>query len=235
VLFGLRRRLFPERDEFAPGGSALPPARAAAPRLEHADDLAEAARRRAESEPGAALRDLEGLCDSYAPEPAILHALCMLYHRAGRPADALRVARQAIPLCFKRGRGLLAAEIFESMEGDAAALGFGRDELLAIGGALGRTTYWPLGFRALASVLMRDPADADAVRDLVRIADHLDRSAKLPDEAARILQFLLVVAEDTGRHADWQAKLSRLAPDDNRDLAGPPGSRWDDFVTSLER
>ncbi len=240
MLRDLRRRLFPARSEPAP-----PPASPAAgagrrPALDDAPGKAAAARRRADDDPHAAITVLESYRAQYAPDAHVLHALCLAYQRAGRSEQAIAIAHEAIPLCFRRGQGLLAAELFEALEGDADALGLGRAELLALGGALSHTAHWSLGFRALASVLMRQPGDGEAQRELVRMAEFLDGQAGLAAEAAKVYQFLLVVTDDEERQGEIERRLATVLGR----MAGPVtatveagagvGPRWDDFIRSLD-
>ncbi len=249
MLRDLRRRLFPARSEPAPP-AAVATGTGRRPALDDAAGKAAAARRRAEDDPHAAITVLEAYRTQYAPDPHVLHALCLAYQRAGRSEQAIAVAHEAIPLCFRRGQGLMAAELFESLEGDADALGLGRAELLALGGALSRTPHWNLGFRALASVLMRQPGDENARRELLRTAEFLEGQAGLAAEAAKVYQFLLVLTEDEERAGEIErrlaAALQHVAPPVPATAAAEPGAgagagagaavgpRWDDFIRSLD-
>jgi hypothetical protein len=116
--------------------------------------------------------------------------------KTGDTARAIETAHEAFPLCFRHGLGFLAAEIFDALDADAHTLGLKREELLALGGALGRTVYWPVAFRALASVLVDDPTEEQAINDLLRIADQQLHQLREPAEAGRIYQFLATVAPD---------------------------------------
>ncbi len=166
-----------------------------------------------ESDPDGAIAGLEKLRRAHAPDALLLHSLCLLYHRAGRTESAIEVGREAIPLCFRRGRGLLVAQLLEVLEADAAALGLSRDELLALGGALSHTTYWSLGFRALASLVLADPRDEDAVRALLRLADYLGGEARLPAEAFKVVQFLAALCAGSAEFDAIERRLCDLERD----------------------
>lgn len=148
-------------------------------------------------DPLAAISSLEELRRDYAPDPLVLHALCLMHQRNGDVARAVEVAREAFPLCFRRGLGFLAAEIFDALEADAQSLGLGREELLALGGALGRTVYWRLAFRALASVLIAEPSNEQATVELLRMAEHQLNGMREPAEALQIFQFLAAIAPES--------------------------------------
>ncbi len=148
-------------------------------------------------DPAAAISSLERLRREHPPDPLVLHALCVMHQKNGDVARAVEVAREAFPLCFRRGLGFLAAEIFDTLEADAATLGLHQEELLALGGALGRTVYWRLGFRALGSVLIADPGCEPAAIELLRMAEHQLERLQAPAEALAIFQFLAAVAPES--------------------------------------
>lgn len=194
-----------------PGGlSTRPPAEGTLPGEQAAGRLpplpdafrrAAAARARFREDPEGALSDLLGLTSSFAPDPYVLHALCISLREAGQHTAALEVARDALPVCFRARQGLLAAEILEAVDAEPAELGATREDLLALGGALAGTSLWPLAVKALGAIALRDPGDSKAVQGLVRIAEQLERGENLV-EAIRIYRFLeLVVGGTDGQYA----------------------------------
>ena len=199
---GRRRGWFAPPADKTPAGGAT--GRAAAPsrgaeRPADLEDVVAEARRSFDKDPNSAISNLEHLRRDHAPDPVVLHALCLMHQRNGDIARAVEVAREAFPICFRRGLGFLAAEIFDVLEADAHALGLGRDELMALGGALGRTVYWRLGFRALASVLMSNPDDEAAFSELLRMAEYQAKQLRDPAEALNIYGFLATLALDAER------------------------------------
>jgi len=163
------------------------------------DDAVAEARRSFDADPNSAIAGLERLRRDHAPDPVVLHALCLMHQRNGDTARAIEVAREAFPICFSRGLGFLAAEIFDVLQADAFALGLRRNELMALGGALSRTLYWRVGFRALGSVLMSDPGDDAAFFELLRMAEYQSNHLCNPAEALNIYGFLSALAMDSER------------------------------------
>jgi hypothetical protein len=151
-------------------------------------------RARAAADPDRALAELLAVSSSFAPDPYVLHALCLSLKRAGQETAAVAVAREALPLCFRARQGLLAAEILEAVDAEPAALGASRAQLLALGGALAETSLWPLAVKLFAALVLREPGDEKAIRGLRRIAAC---RAALRDavEAARIERFLQLVVD----------------------------------------
>ncbi len=164
------------------------------PRLTEREERINKARQAFGRDPVAAICCLEQLRREQPPDPLVLHALCLMHQKNGDVARAVEVAREAFPLCFRHGLGVLAAEMLDTLEADAGALGLGREELLALGGALGRTVYWRLGFRALGSVLIADPGCEPAAVELLRMAEHQLVRLQAPADALTIFQFLATVA-----------------------------------------
>lgn len=162
-----------------------PPGRAHEEAIEQAADA-----------PEAAVEQLERLRREHPADPRVAQALALALHRSGQPLRAVATARDAVPLCFTTSQGLLAAELLAEIEADAHALGFGRDELMALGGALGRTAWRQVAFRAFASLLMRDPRNARATQALLELGcERLAAGDIAAEEAWEIFQFLAVVSE----------------------------------------
>jgi len=188
-------------DRPAAGRSTRPPDQAAdlgeglRPVLSEGVRHAALARAWAAENPDEALAELLAISSSFAPDPYVLHALCLSLKAAGQQTAAVTVAREALPLCFRARQGLLAAEILEAVDAEPEALGVSRVQLLALGGALAETSLWPLAVKLLAALVLRDPGDAKAIRGLRRIA--ASRAAQHdPAEATRIERFLQLVADD---------------------------------------
>lgn len=146
-------------------------------------------------DPVAALADLERLRDTHQPSPELLRALCLLYKRSGMTTHAIDAAREALPLCFRERQGILAARILEEIDADAHALGFDREQLVAIGGALAETSEWRVAFRALASWLMKEPDDDRVAAIILRLVDRLLDASQAGEDAWRMATFVSVVAE----------------------------------------
>lgn len=175
-----------------------------------AEEALAVARKEFARDPRGAIERLEALRRSHRPDPVLLHGLSLLHQQAGDTRAAIRTAREAIPLCLRRGMGLHAAELLDRIDADAAQLGMGRGELVAIGGALSRTHHWRLGFRALASIALAEPDADDVALELLRLADRLDTEHELPEEAVKVLVFLTALCPDPARGAEIAARLAAL-------------------------
>jgi hypothetical protein len=174
------------------GLSSKVPAR----RLEDPERTIQIVYERTKGEVGALLEELQALRDTFAPDPLVLFELVRTLRRLGHGEAALEIAREALPLCFRHKQGMLAARLLEEMDADAHALGFGRDELIAMGAALAPTEQWETAFQALAACLMKNPEDVKVTEALLRMADRHLANARNPEEGWKVAQFLSVVVSD---------------------------------------
>jgi hypothetical protein len=137
--------------------------------------------------PGA-IRALEELRETYAPNPIVLHALCMARQSAGNDDEALSLARETLPLLLERGNMRHAAEIYRAFIDSPEALRVSGDQQVVIAGALrdmgDPATATTIYFR----MLREDPLDKRALKKALQIADdHLHAN---PEEALGIYRFL---------------------------------------------
>ncbi|NJN64880.1 MAG: hypothetical protein HC882_08355 [Acidobacteria bacterium] len=166
------------------------------PILENEEQWVHQAETRSTTDLAGAIASLEHLRASHQPSLVVLCALCSMHKRAGHSDRALEVAKEALPICFRTKQGFVAARILEDVDADAHALGFDREQLIALGGALAETAEWRVGFRALASWLMKEPDDTRVAQLLLRLVDRLLAHGYAQDEAWSIARFLSVVAAD---------------------------------------
>lgn len=221
----------PGEDPFATGpalGRTTPASAPLKPELPRAAERAAAARQRFAEDRCGSLEELQALARDYAPDPFVLHALCLCLVDSGKEGQAVAVAREAIPLCFQRRQGMLAAQIFDAIAADAQALGLDRGQQLALGASLIRTPFWELGFRSLAGLLIESPHDRDSFEKLAELGRYLLEKADEPRGALNVFQFLLVMADTEPRRAEIEAWAQRaenalpaVAPDQQPAPRGP--------------
>src|SRR5262245_14074965 len=87
------------------GGDGRPPLPEAAARVA-------TARTRFATDRDGALAELQEMHGAHAPNAAVMHALALCLREAGREAEAIDMARQALPECLAQGQAPLAAELF---------------------------------------------------------------------------------------------------------------------------
>lgn len=177
--------------------------------------------RLAPADPDAAIGILERARCEAPRESAVLHALCLVLARAGEERRAVALAREAVPICFREREGMMAAEILDAVSADVHALGFTREELMAIGGALTDTSRWPVAFNALAGLLMKDPSDGKVVEMLLALADRCAARVAGADDARRVCRFLEVVAGDGPLGDRIAQRLRRLSEAGDTQPLGP--------------
>lgn len=186
-------------------GAAHPPGK---PALLDATQRAEEARRRFGQDPAGAIASLEELRATHAPSPQVLHALCLLLYQSGRAAEALAVAREAIPVCLERGSALLAAEIFRHAAANLKELDLGRDHLLLIASVLLKSGGLGHAANLYASVLRAEPAERRAVKGLLQVADLKQREPAGVPEAIKIYRYLLHRCPDSPLADDMRRGLA---------------------------
>jgi len=201
-----------------PDTSAAPADDSGRPPLPDAVERAAAARTRFATDRDAAIADLEQACAENAPSAPIMHALALCLHEAGRAADALDIARQAMPLCISRGQVTLAAELFATFWKQARDLGLDHAQIDAIASSFMKSGDLARAVSAYGLALTMDPADRKAVKGLLQAADQRLHKEGRPKDAAKIYTFLLQYAptspfaEDMRRGlAEAEARLSRAS------------------------
>jgi hypothetical protein len=160
------------------------------------EPLAEATRKFA-SDPDGAIAVLEDANERYAPHPQILHALCMLTHKAGRNDDAAEYARTALPLCLDRGALPLAAEIYRTLWAVRGSLELKRDHKLQIAAVFLRSDELAYAANTYALVLQDDANDARAIKGVMQVADKFLKGRNQPAEAEKLYAYLLEVAPNS--------------------------------------
>ena len=155
------------------------------------------ASRKFPTDPDGAIAVLEDVNERHAPHPQILHALCMLCHKAGRNDLAAEYARTAIPLCVDRGALPLAGEIFRALWGVRGTLGLKRDHKLQIAALFLRSDELTYAANTFALVLRDDPNDARAIKGIMQVAERFLKGRSESAEAAKLYAYLLKVAPDS--------------------------------------
>ncbi len=163
----------------------------AAPPLLDAPARVAAARQRYESDPAGAVAELEALRGAHAPNPYLLHGLCMLKHAAGDEAAVLSLAGEGIRSCLVVGEVELAAEIFRLAMAQHAQMQLSQEEILTLAGA-----YKPMGdlrsaARVYALVIHAAPKETRAIKGLLQVAEMMQRETDELEAAAKIYRFLL--------------------------------------------
>lgn len=190
-----------EGAESVPDGSGKPPL------LEPAERVAES-RRRFDTDPEGALRELQELREAHASSPQVMHALTLCFARAARLPEAVQAARDAVPLCLARGNVVLAAEMFSALWKQAGELGLSRDQIDAIAAALAKTGDQGHAIAAFGMALQMDHGDRKAIKGLLQLADARMHRDGRPKDAARIYTFLLQYASGTPFADDMRRGLA---------------------------
>jgi len=145
---------------------------------------------RAERDTTGAIRALEDLYDSYAPHPQVIWGLCVCRARSGDTEKAIRLAGEALPLCFDRGHTHLAADIYKELRAHVKRLDLDREKILAIAAALAsKDDLGPAG-EAYSSVICKDSTEMRAIKGLLQIGQTLLDRASHPEAAVKVFRFL---------------------------------------------
>jgi hypothetical protein len=175
------------------------------------------AQRMMEQDPSRAISMLEELRSSHAPNPLILHALCLMRQGAGHLVEALEVAREALPLCFERGNLVPAAEIFRALAASVKELGLDRDQILSLAATLVKMGDLGTAVQTFAGVVRLDAGERRAIKGLLQIADLKMQDPARTGEAENIYRFLLQncasspLADDMRRGLEEaQRRLARM-------------------------
>jgi hypothetical protein len=188
------------------------------PPLPDAVERAAAARARFATDRDGALGDLTQMHAEHAPSAPVMHALALCLHEAGRAAEALDLARQAMPVCIARGQVPLAAELFATFWKQAKELGLDHEQIDAVASSFMRSGDLGRAVSAYGLALTMDPADRKAIKGLMQAADQRLHSEGRPKDAAKIYTFLLMhapnspFADDMRRGlAETEARLARAS------------------------
>lgn len=188
------------------------------PPLPDAVERAAAARARFATDRDGALGELMELHDGHAPSAPVMHALALCLHDAGRGAEALDLARQAMPLCIARGQVTLAAELFATFWKQARELGLDHEQIDAVASSFMKSGDLGRAVSAYGLALTMDPADRKAIKGLLQAADQRLHREGRPKDAAKIYTFLLQYApnspfaDDMRRGlAEAEARLARAS------------------------
>jgi hypothetical protein len=197
-------------DPASPGGGEPPAAEADSglPPVLDAGDKVAAAMKRFETDAPGAIAELEEWRRTLAPHPQVMHALTLCLLRAGRGDEALAAAREALPLCLRRGSVALAAEIFAALWKRVKDLALEREQIDVIAAALFKSGDVVKAASAYGHALTLDHSDRKAIKGLLQIADHRMHREGRPKDAARIYTFLLQYAANSPFAEDMKRGLS---------------------------
>ncbi|UCF66981.1 MAG: hypothetical protein JSV80_14520 [Acidobacteriota bacterium] len=181
------------------------------PRLPNARQRVERLLQEAGEHTAVAVETLERLRERFAADAHVLYALALLRRRRGETELAVKTAREAMQICFRQRHGVLAARLFDEVEADAYELGLRREQLVALGATLGTTSEWRLAVRALCSLVMKQPDDGQAIRELANIAERRLAAGDSPEQAWQIYAFLELVGTSESEQPQITQRLSQLA------------------------
>ncbi len=116
---------------------------------------------------------LEQLRDAFAPNPSVLHALAIAYAQDGRRADALAVAREAIPLCVRSGSPVLAAEIAVVLRDAMDAAGITADQAMMFAESLRGAKKRDHAAALYGTLLMVRPVNNRVVKGALQTAQDI--------------------------------------------------------------
>ncbi len=168
-----------------------PPSAAVGPPLLDVKERVARAQRRFESEPAAAIEELDALRSTFAPSPQLLHALALLLERAGDADRVLEVAKEAVPLCIERGDTEWAAEVFGLVIRQHQELQLSKEDLLALAGAFTALADLRNAARVHAMVIHEEPGETRAIKGLLQVAERMQRDPTQVDAAVKVYRFLL--------------------------------------------
>jgi len=180
--------------DFAPvvvSSSALAVAEPAKPILEDARDKVVAVLDWNEDSPDRAIVELEGLRTEFAPDPLVLHTLCILYNQAGRKSESVSIAGEALPLFLERGASRLAADVLITHLASVDQFNLEASALAGIADSLIESNEIPHAEAMYRILLEQNSQDRHAVKALLRIAEGLLRRDGDPKKAREIYGFLL--------------------------------------------
>jgi hypothetical protein len=141
-------------------------------------------------DPPSAISALEDLRDSYAVDSQVMGGLCICRSRIGETEEALRLAREALPLAFERGHSHLTAEIFKELRAHVGKLGLNREQVLTIAAASASRDDLTTAGEAYSIILCKDACDTRAIKGLLEIAERLLREKDNPSVALKVYRFL---------------------------------------------
>lgn len=138
----------------------------------------------------AALRELD---EAFLPHPAVRQALSLALLAAGRQQEAVDVAREAIPLCIKSGKGNVAAAalLYEAWLASGDTFGLTKDQIVALGDALKAMKRSAGAVEVYAGVLRSHAGDVKAVKGMIAVAQDLSQQKETAAEAVRIYDSLV--------------------------------------------
>ena len=149
------------------------------------------------SDPEGAISFLEQVHEEYAPHPQVLHALCMMCHKAGRKEQAVTWAKAALPVCFDRGAPPLAAEIIIALWKYRAALDLSTERKLKIAATFARSGENVYAVNTYAMVIQEDPNDARAIKGVMAVAGTLCEEDGHAADAVKLYSYLQKTCPDT--------------------------------------
>ncbi len=153
---------------------------------------------RFERDPKDALAELDRLREEFAPNPLVMHALCLMRHRHNDIPGSLELAAEAMSICRERGATRLAADIYALHLESAPTFSLDRDEVLTFANALRDGHETGAAERVYVSLLAIDPGERRAVKGLLQVAEACLYSGKgVPGDALRIYETILERCPDS--------------------------------------
>lgn len=159
--------------------------------LVDADERLQAIRQQFQADPQAAVRQLDELHGSFAPNPKVLHALCQARQLTGDMDGAVAAAREGIPLCLTHGQTALAVDMLRATLPQVLSLQLPPIQLLPVIEALEKSGDVRGTIHAYAALVTSNPGETRAVKGLLRAAEHLLRKENAPEDAAKVYKYLL--------------------------------------------
>jgi hypothetical protein len=167
------------------------------PRLEDAREQVQNIVEWYDTSPERVLIELEDLRAQYAPNPLVMHSLCVLYHRAGQKDESAAIAREALFVCLERETTRLAADILALHLDRVHEFSLDRDTLLGLAESLKKHHELEKTDAIYRVILEQEPGDPRAIKELLRVAEScLHRNVDL-ERARQIYTFLLETSDQS--------------------------------------
>lgn len=136
---------------------------------------------------------IESLIDlrlSFADNPLVLHSLALLQKKVGDQEGAVNTAREAIPICIKRGNLRLAAEVLHTQIDNMDAFEILSEDYMRLAIQLRNINQTPSATKIYAHMISKNAKDTKAIKAMLQLAEH-QLNAGQADEAKSMYSYLL--------------------------------------------